>query len=88
MPHCTIACAPYSHSAEALSLGWELRERVTRRLFQPPKIGAQDDLPALWRARYATPPGMDELFAFCSPPLRNLRRSAETSRSVTADIDT
>ena len=50
-------------SSYALSLSPELRERAKRRLFQPPKIGAQVVCPHCG-APHAAPPGMDELFAF------------------------
>ena len=52
----------YPNSSYALSLGSELRERATRRLFEPPKIGIQVVCPHCG-APHAAPPGMDELFA-------------------------
>jgi hypothetical protein len=53
----------YPGSSYARSLSPVLRERATRRLFQPPKIGVQLVCPHCG-APHATPPGMDELFAF------------------------
>jgi hypothetical protein len=53
----------YPGSSYARSLSPELRECARQRLFQPPKSGAQVICPHCG-APHATPPGMDELFAF------------------------
>jgi hypothetical protein len=55
----------YPHSTYAKSLDPQTRERATRRLFRPPISGAQVRCPDC-RVPHATPPGMEEVFAFVS----------------------
>jgi hypothetical protein len=63
----------YPGSSYARSLNPEVRERAKQRLFQPPMIGVQIICPHCG-APYATPPGMDELFALvchhCGNPVQ------------------
>jgi len=71
VPWSQEAIAHFSpESSYARGLGPELRERAKQRLFQPPTIGAQVICPHCG-APHATPPGMDELFAFVCYPCGN-----------------
>src|SRR5215471_5288245 len=53
----------YPDSAYARSLDTEVLERATRRIFLPPRVGAQVRCPHCG-APYANPAGFDELIAF------------------------
>jgi hypothetical protein len=53
----------YPHSRYAKSLDPQTSERALRRLFRPPVSGAQVRCPDCG-APHATPPGMEEIFAF------------------------
>ena len=54
----------YPNSTYANSLDSDVKDRSARRLFQPPKIGAQSQVPTNCGAPHASPVAFDQLMAF------------------------